>query len=1087
MALIDMLTDIKSFNYDSVGKQHLGSKEGGDYFGDEHATGFTPNRQRPNPSEFKGVSPTTFNQTGEMYGMSGVSFPGPLNWFDKSSVHQIGYSLGRTTDNLPSEFIGVSEDGFTQTGTMYEMGDYNFSGQVNPGLSFNEDIHATGFTSGRTTDKLPSEFVGVEAGVFERHNKIHYNTLFDKDSLHSWPVPGHFPSIFKGAEVEGIWSQTGTKYRVGGYNFAGQSTAGTDYDPASNIHATGFTAGRITANLPSEFIGIESAAEPVSGLAGFAQTGTKYEMGGYNFEGQSTKGLSFNTSIHAIGFVSHVTIGDPSTPEGMLDVSTHYILGSGNDFNYPLEHSPRPVVNYFDRGQGETAIHSTGFTAGRITANLPSEFVGLTSEGFAQTGTKYGVGGYNFAGQSTAGTDYDPASNIHATGFTAGRTQKDLGPGLGVSGFHTVEDGGQAGEYIIGSSLYDEIGLTNYFDVNKTFTTGLFVKEMTTLESDFNASIDDTFQFNMFGLINVDYNRINHAIGETSDPHWGRRGAGTNLPKTSDFKGGINSPDGEEGKYHNELRISAYKEQWKNLGGNKALRGNGLGFDEPFIIKEIGDKYDTIGFGMVDGLTDIPFMAVRAVEDLARMVKWTLTPKGIVWNLKQFLLQKQNPRKETRKFNPLGTLAAVPPLLHTPRHTKGTFLDFKDPPSYDNEKANIEKRLVGLHKTEIKNEPEEGGLFAGLLSALGVGNNAFTDPKRTVDSTKGPFGHPIPMGDDRKYPNLITKQTDLRLFARGEKRPQGQSGIYFDEDTSKPFNPEQDVDLPSGIAESSAPKYSTVKETNVFNGTISEEESPNYSLGRGKVKVGTGDKLYSVGVSNTLQVPYGGKYDNMIVDGAGNTLPKDFIKFKIRDVVNGKWLIFPAHLGTITDTVTPSWTPEKYIGRPDSVHLYSGTDRSVSFDFKVAAFTKQEIPLIQEKMNYLMGLGYPTYKKVITTDDETRPVAPYIELTIGDLFNATPGYFSSISITMEETATWELDNGHQIPQHFTVGVEFVHVGKYLPTTLSKHYEVPWLKDEGVGVDKFGTFGTNDPTITENTRPLINKDENKWSATLVPAK
>jgi hypothetical protein len=88
---------------------------------------------------------------------------------------------------------------------------------------------------------------------------------------------------------------------------------------------------------------------------------------------------------------------------------------------------------------------------------------------------------------------------------------------------------------------------------------------------------------------------------------------------------------------------------------------------------------------------------------------------------------------------------------------------------------------------------------------------------------------------------------------------------------------------------------------------------------------------------------------------------------------------------------------------------------------------------------------------------------------------------------MEETATWELDDGHQIPQHFTVGVEFVHVGKYLPTTLSKHYEVPWLKDEGVGVDKFGTFGTNDPTITENTRPLINKDENKWSATLVPAK
>ena len=49
---------------------------------------------------------------------------------------------------------------------------------------------------------------------------------------------------------------------------------------------------------------------------------------------------------------------------------------------------------------------------------------------------------------------------------------------------------------------------------------------------------------------------------------------------------------------------------------------------------------------------------------------------------------------------------------------------------------------------------------------------------------------------------------------------------------------------------------------------------------------------------------------------------KDFIKFRIRDAVNGKWLIFPAHLGTITDTVTPEYSTERYIGRPDAVHIY---------------------------------------------------------------------------------------------------------------------------------------------------------------------
>ena len=79
---------------------------------------------------------------------------------------------------------------------------------------------------------------------------------------------------------------------------------------------------------------------------------------------------------------------------------------------------------------------------------------------------------------------------------------------------------------------------------------------------------------------------------------------------------------------------------------------------------------------------------------------------------------------------------------------------------------------------------------------------------------------------------------------------------------------------------------------------------------------------------------------------------KILLNLELEMFINGKWIIFP-HLGSITDTITPEWTTEKYIGRPDSVHLYMvGCNRSVSLDFKVTTFTKQEIPLIQEKMNY---------------------------------------------------------------------------------------------------------------------------------------
>ena len=60
----------------------------------------------------------------------------------------------------------------------------------------------------------------------------------------------------------------------------------------------------------------------------------------------------------------------------------------------------------------------------------------------------------------------------------------------------------------------------------------------------------------------------------------------------------------------------------------------------------------------------------------------------------------------------------------------------------------------------------------------------------------------------------------------------------------------------------------------------------------------------------------------------------DFIKFRFRDVVNNKWIIFRAILEAITDTVTPNFGEEKYIGRPEKVYTYSGTDREISFYFQ---------------------------------------------------------------------------------------------------------------------------------------------------------
>ena len=47
MALIDLLTNLSSFDYDKIGTKQ------GEYLGEDKATGFTPNRQQGDPTEFK--------------------------------------------------------------------------------------------------------------------------------------------------------------------------------------------------------------------------------------------------------------------------------------------------------------------------------------------------------------------------------------------------------------------------------------------------------------------------------------------------------------------------------------------------------------------------------------------------------------------------------------------------------------------------------------------------------------------------------------------------------------------------------------------------------------------------------------------------------------------------------------------------------------------------------------------------------------------------------------------------------------------------------------------------------------------------
>jgi len=172
------------------------------------------------------------------------------------------------------------------------------------------------------------------------------------------------------------------------------------------------------------------------------------------------------------------------------------------------------------------------------------------------------------------------------------------------------------------------------------------------------------------------------------------------------------------------------------------------------------------------------------------------------------------------------------------------------------------------------------------------------------------------------------------------------------------------------------------------------------------------------------------------------TFPRDLIKFRFQTLDNKSGLptttTFRAFLTGYNDSHTAQWDSKRYTGRGENFYTYQGHDRTVSFNFKVAAQTKYEMAPLYRKLNFLLSSLYPDYTKGtgfmrgnITT------------LTIGDLFYNTPGILTSLNLTVDDNYPWEIamdepelgesKDMQEVPQIIDVAVEFKPIMSTLPT------------------------------------------------------
>ncbi len=357
---------------------------------------------------------------------------------------------------------------------------------------------------------------------------------------------------------------------------------------------------------------------------------------------------------------------------------------------------------------------------------------------------------------------------------------------------------------------------------------------------------------------------------------------------------------------------------------------------------------------------------------------------------------------------------------------KGTLQDNKDSVEYGKGLPFVSKTLAYEHKFApdgIKDilEPNIDPDFKTIKTPTNLGPTFSTKTKGFTNQT----GNILDKYKTLAYGEIPkSEEVDKKYGGKTEKTDDGKGGQY------------------RGQAKD---EVTTDKQYSV------QYEMEDGKIGLGLVKKNADNTDYKYGSGTGIGEP---DFVNMTKYGDDSDKP-DYIKFKFYDIVNSKYIIFRAFLSGVSETLSPEWSSEKYIGRPDSVHVYQGVERSMSFEFMVNPSSKQELPILWEKMNYLVGLTYPSWRKVGTGK---RMEAPFISLTIGDMYNAVPGFLSSLSITVDDNSPWELDEGFQLPHTITVGCEFTHIGQHALASQGAHFDFggqdkTWLKPYNVGTGK----------------------------------
>jgi hypothetical protein len=418
---------------------------------------------------------------------------------------------------------------------------------------------------------------------------------------------------------------------------------------------------------------------------------------------------------------------------------------------------------------------------------------------------------------------------------------------------------------------------------------------------------------------------------------------------------------------------------------------------------------------------------------------------------------------EAQKTNRLAILAN----LKLDQKATATFLGFQ---YTSNVSANSNDYVDSLTLEKLGISPLRDRLFSylgGPGSVYGIGT---TTIRRATDTTQA-ADFQLPDG---------TKMSDLAFTYSQIKRQINQTK-----------DREKTMPIPDG-----ARRAGKITSYGDYRDELDGTTKIGYWSSDGKIDIkfydGRVDKLNKIAPYDIDRSENPFKTDIQLLDQNGTLVSKenkqDLIKFGFECLSNSSFedstiLLFRAYLASITDNNSATYNPFKYMGRGENFYVYQGFDRGVSFNFKIAIGSREELKSSYQKLNYLISQVYPDYNKF--TNFMTSPL---IRLTIGDYLHRVHGFLESVNVTIDQNNSWEIDDGDQLPHTLDVAISFKPILNQLPRRGRGMNDVPNLirqtgKDEVSTPIEQAVISNNQQTPAIKIPDLLNPRSTNQEATI----